>query len=375
MVDKDSKDVSQMVLAAKNGNWDEVFAILSNKPNLVNCIPEDRAWAALHQATWWKNENAVKRLLKCPACDSEVKTKQDRAGEVGPGKTALWIAQNFRRSAQISNILENYLKEERKHRFEGDIPTYVTEDRGERMDMEGLPLLLLTLANYKKTFHPSQISPGHAFNATMKEIFGYEDTGTHWRDAKEKICFSIGAFDRESAKDLLKQKTESDFFAKMVNLYTGNHLYRQVNESLRREGLEKYKAKAEDLALGPYTLFLDVLLFYWPALPGVATTTYRGTHLQDADLQKYKVGIKFIWLNFVSSSTTKEGSFSGNVKFEIDNSMPDASLWRPRSIKKFSVYPNEDEALYPAGAEFEVTSKTYSGSVTTIKLKLLNPLQ
>lgn len=377
MVDNDVKDASQLVLAAKGGNWDEVFTILGSKPNLINCIPEGRAWATLHHAVCWQNEAAVRKLLECPACDSEVKTKQDQANEVGPGKTAMTIAQTFRKNTCIAGILEDHFKRQRTERFMGKIPSYVTAESGRQMDRDGLPLLLLTLTSYKQTFHPSKIPAGQVFSAIMKEIFGYEDVGAHWRDAKEKVCFSIGAFDKDIAENLLKHTTEDDFYASIVNIYTrnSNGLYRKVNEALRREGLEQYKAKGEDLLLGPYTLLLDVLLFYWPELaPGVATTTYRGMHLNETDMEMYKVGTKFVWLSFVSSSTTKDASYTGNVKFEIDNSTPDAELWRPRSIKKFSNFPDEEEALYPAGAEFEVTSHTSDGSMTSIKLRLINPL-
>ena len=58
--------------------------------------------------------------------------------------------------------------------------------------------------------------------------------------------------------------------------------------------------------LGPYALLLEVLLFYWPeVVPGVATSTYRGMHLNKTDIEMYKVGMKFVWLSFISSSTTK----------------------------------------------------------------------
>lgn len=110
MVDNDAKDASQLVLAAKGGNWDEVFTILGSKPNLINCIPEGRAWATLHHAVCWQNEAAVRKLLECPACDSEVKTKQDQANEVGPGKTAMTIAQTFRKNTCIAGILEDHFK-------------------------------------------------------------------------------------------------------------------------------------------------------------------------------------------------------------------------------------------------------------------------
>ena len=214
MVENNTKDIGQLVLAAKGGSWDDVFAILGKKTNLVNCIPEDRAWATLHHAVCWQNEDAVQKLLECLACDSEVKTKQDRANEVGPGQTALMIAQTFRKNARIAGILEDHFKKQRSDRFVGKLPSYVTAERGQQMDKDGLPLLLLTLASYKKIFHPSQISTGQAFNSIMKEIFGYEDTGTHWKDTKEKICFSIGVFDKHIAEKLLEHKTENDFFCK-----------------------------------------------------------------------------------------------------------------------------------------------------------------
>ena len=65
----------KMVLASKSGYWDTVWEILNRKPYLVNCIPEERAWAVLHQAVWWKDAIAVKKILAVPGCDSELLTK------------------------------------------------------------------------------------------------------------------------------------------------------------------------------------------------------------------------------------------------------------------------------------------------------------
>ena len=83
-------------------------------------------------------------------------------------------------------------------------------------------------------------------------------------------------------------------------------------------------------------------------------------------------------LSFIYSLTTKDDSYTGNynVKFELENGMPVAELWQSRSIKKISEFPEEEEALYLAGAEFEVTSHTLlsDGSVTSIKLRLIHPL-
>ena len=65
----------KMTMAAKYGEWDTVWEILNRKPYFVNCIPEERAWAILHQAVWWKDVIAVKKILAVPGCDSELLTK------------------------------------------------------------------------------------------------------------------------------------------------------------------------------------------------------------------------------------------------------------------------------------------------------------
>ena len=297
-VEEDAKDISRMVLAAKNGNWTDVFIILDRKPRIINCIPEDRAWGALHQAAWYEDGERVTKLLSYRTCDSEIKTKQDRSNESGPGKTPLWIAQNLKRNDRVADILDRFQREQRKQRFGGSIPTYVTAKDGKKMDRSGLPLLLQSLANYKKTFHPRNVSPSEAFSRLLEEVFHYVADSTHWKHAMEKTSSSIRAFDVEAGRflseDKISPKTtdEQRFFARTVKLYTLDHIYREVNKSLRREGQRgPYKPTADDLALGPYTLLLDVLLFYWGELNPVSDMTYRGMTLSSSDLEQYKIGI------------------------------------------------------------------------------------
>ena len=81
------------------------------------------------------------------------------------------IAETFRKNARITGILEDHFKKQRRERFTGKIPSYMTAEKGQQMDKDGLPLLLLILASYKKIFHPSKIRAGEAFSAVMKEIF------------------------------------------------------------------------------------------------------------------------------------------------------------------------------------------------------------
>ena len=79
-IHQDSKDVNDMVYSAKYGNreWGKVHAILKHKPYLVNCIPERRSYAVLHQAAWWGSRTNVDKLLNYSSCDSEV---QSRGGD------------------------------------------------------------------------------------------------------------------------------------------------------------------------------------------------------------------------------------------------------------------------------------------------------
>lgn len=387
-IDDDAKDINDMVLQAKNGQWTGVYSILDCKKYIINCIPEDRAWGALHQAAYLQNEGAVRKLLSYPTCDWEIKTKQDWNNESGPGKTPEWIATNLRKNATIASILKSYHANIWKERFGGKIPTYTTYQDGEQMDMKGPPLLVFTLANFKKTFHPSSISIGEAFKRILKETFDFEAAGTHWKHAMEKVSFSIDAFDVVAGKFLATDEPSSDttdeqrFFARTVKLYSKDHIYREVNESLRRQSLVacgSYKPTADDLALGPYSLLLDVLLFYWNELTQVSDITYRGMGLNENDLKKYSIGTRFIWLNFVSSSKKRSVgiNFATNVLFEISNDTSGADYWRPRDLSHAYLDLHEyqeEEALYPAGAEFEVTAKDQQAIdhklLTVIKLKL-----
>ena len=376
-IDQDSKDVNDMVYSAKYGNWSKVHAILKHKPYLVNCIPERRSYAVLHQAACWGSRTDVDELLNYSSCDSEV---QSRGGDFWPEcKKASEIAAN-KGFLEIEVVLNKHSKEKRAKRFGGEIPTYVTAQAGVEMDKKGLPLLLLTIANYKQTLHPANIDMHETFMHLMKDIFDYTDTSNHWKKAKEKISSSISAFCKASGDELRQKSTnEKEFHTNIIRLYT-RHIYRVANEALRREGQEKYKATGDDLALGPYVLMLDILLFYWKDLKSVSSTTYRGMSLSENDLKKYSVGTQFVWLSFVSSSLNRYVAevFLGKAKnptiFEIFNDAEDVECWRPRLISGYSAYKAEDEAVYPAGAEFEVISKRKENAITTIKLKLKNPI-
>jgi hypothetical protein len=51
--------------------------------------------------------------------------------------------------------------------------------------------------------------------------------------------------------------------------------------------------------------------------------------------------------------------FFGNVEFVFNNSRE--SIWSPRRIEEYSLYPEEEEALYPPTAMFSVTETREKG--------------
>ena len=373
-VDQHSKDVDNMVWAAKYGEWNTVEDILKNKPYLINCIPQHRKWAVVHQAAWWGNECAIKNMLQCPSFDSEVNT---RGGEFWPKCTkAAGIAEK-KGFTKVAKILRNFRDNERQDRFSGTMPTFVTAP----IKDYAIPLFLLSVASYKQALHPDDIGVKKAFKDVMEEVYKYTWEREHWEEAKKVICSSLLSYCK-AASDYLQHHSsnEDKFHSSIIKLYTKGYIYREVNDALRKEGQlqRKFKATGDDVAVGPYALMLDILLFFWKDLTKETRKTYRGMDLQDDDLKKYQVGTQFVWLSFVSSSTNREKANEfGNVLFVISNDTPEAKLWCPRNIHCHSMFPGEMEAIYPAGAEFKVTKVTKHKEITKekyeIELKLMSP--
>ena len=52
-----------------------MWSTLDKKPYLVNSNPKERAREILHQAVWWRNVDAVNKILGIPGCNSELLTK------------------------------------------------------------------------------------------------------------------------------------------------------------------------------------------------------------------------------------------------------------------------------------------------------------
>ena len=377
-IELESTKVKDLVLAAKQGKWENVFSILATYPHLINAIPEDRRWGVLHQAVWWNKQDNIKNLLKLPTCDSRTLTKEAMS-EVGETSacTPFEIAQKYGYT-QIGKLLEEHSNILTSEEDVEDLPTF--HYKNSDVQLKGLGLLKITLASYRQTFCPFTINKDKPLSVVMEEIFEYVDTNQNWLAVKEKTFDSLYTVCQPAAQSLKNAKTKEDFYFKIINGYTNEdtQLYMYLNIALRRQEERSYRPTARDLGLGPYILMFHLLLMYWNKLVPEKLTTYRKILVKEADCRRYQRGTQFVWLSFVSSSVdlNKAEPFptcvpSGELKitFIIENSTP--SRWRPRNVESFAQYV-EQERVYPAGAEFIVTGRSEVNGITNVHLKLLD---
>ena len=158
----------------------------------------------------------------------------------------------------------------------------------------------------------------------------------------------------------------------MIKIY--DSYYSELNKCLREHPRTLPDVDTENTAYRLYTALLNALLLYgrFPGITEPCTgTTCRGVRLSKTNLQKYKkIGYKFSWLYFTSSSMNNTSRFGGNCVFIFDNTTK--CPWNPRGIEGISQYSSELEYLYPCGAQFEVISFHVEDKETRIHLKLIN---
>ena len=367
-IEEDSKDVQEAVYSAKYGDWDTVFSKLKKKPFLVNCIPEGRSWGILHQAVYWNDIEAVRKILNNKACDALIKTKKCRAGEVGPSSTAVDIVETLGSSERIKSMIKDNIARDRKARFSSHLTHVVSRKNGEQ-NIAKLPLFIREIVLYKNTLlHDKDIGPDDHLVDLLKRIFDNEIY--EWRSIEHMLHQSLYGFDKAAAEEINGAQTRYDFFREVIKLYTGNRVYRETNKALKREFPPKYKPTAEDLALGLFALLLDLVLAFWKSLDSANFKTYRGVSGKDGT---YKKDNEIMFNGFVSTSKDKDTAefFTGGygTVFEFDNSEETRS--RPKSIKAYSQLEGEDEYIYAIGAEFRVTHVQETSAYRYVYLKLL----
>ena len=326
---------------AKSKNWKKLFSLLDKWKNLVNKTDPDTGMAPLHYAAEANDVEAVQKILYYPASDPAVKTSIESS--YGAEQTAAMITTSDEVKAAI-RWKEKKLQEE--HTSE---PTYVS------IHDSNLILMRYTaqaMEEYKGDICDDDLNLEYlkVFPEMGMFIFDFINLGDNWKRARDVVLKEIHGFDATLSESLAKTTDIEPFSKKLIRWYTTNNIYKELNEELRNQSInkpntEKFKAYS---ALTNTILLQNVL-----KQPVYTQKTFRRMDLKESEIQRYSKGKEFSWLSFTSSSSKKKESFSENCMFVIDNSQ--SCVWSPRGISSFSAYQAELEYLYPCGAQFRVT--------------------
>lgn len=125
--------------------------------------------------------------------------------------------------------------------------------------------------------------------------------------------------------------------------YTGMG-YTDLNEALRSEALDASQAAR-----------VDALKAALSKLPPYEGSVVRGTNLPPEVLAQYRPGEYIVEKAFLSTTkdpvVAQSSAFAGNVEFRIVS-------FTGRDVSAFSMYPAEQEILFPANTRFLILRKT-----------------
>lgn len=213
---------------------------------------------------------------------------------------------------------------------------------------------------------------------------------THWSDHLNYFWYSVATEEPhntcENDFDLLKKEvvlglrncgflSQADEVEYCLNEVEINHtiirqytdetnLYKFVNSELRLchyiqnepEPTKKF-IKTHSCKLSAWILQLNTAIRRETVY---TDTAYRGAMLTLDEIKMYKdnVGEIIIWSPFVSASKKKTECLDGNVLFQIrtESFISAYDKRYPRSISHLSVFPYEDEVLYPIACAYRIKS-------------------
>lgn len=149
----------------------------------------------------------------------------------------------------------------------------------------------------------------------------------------------------------------------LIRLYTDETpLYHEMNAALREDDLSKMKifgAFIKELQEAFLTDQIDQILTPFRG------TVWRGITVPDLDkaLKDYQPNKDFVWSAFTSTTTQKDVALDfGNIVFEIRCDPPEGFYkdkiyeYAPANIQAFSIFPDEEEILFPPNVKFRVQS-------------------
>lgn len=177
----------------------------------------------------------------------------------------------------------------------------------------------------------------------------------------------------DQAEEILNCNNEDELNRLIIRQYTDESpLYYEINEILRYchnyqtgpeigEGnVKKYEAK-----LAPWILQLNSAIRTQPYYTKVA---YRGCDLSDQEIEQYRINEIFVWSSFISASKSIASCLGGNVLFEIftESVMSINDKRYARDISYYSVYPDEEEVLFPLACAYRVHYIKEENGITKI---------
>ncbi|VDI32114.1 Hypothetical predicted protein [Mytilus galloprovincialis] len=256
----------------------------------------------------------------------------------------------------------NHLKNSRYKRN-----TFELEECGAKIAKHGIDLINFGIKTIYNDVQSSTVEIRNNFYDALHNL--YQLSGTQ-PGVRQFVTTELYKFkNRIHNKEF---KDYSSFNEAVIHFYTTYYAYREINTCLREHQCITKSLTQNEEYLAPYSAVLMSVLLYWPVLKVETGTTYRGIHLEPQQIDEFIEGLKFTWPSFISSSRNEAGASFKNFPciFVFDNS--EVSLWSPKRIAKYAYDPNQDEALYPPGVQFQVIRKQENADgKTRIYLKLI----
>lgn len=384
-----NRELSKMVYNAKQGDWQKVYSILNSHPILVNMIPTERAWSALHQAVYHRNVEVIKKLISYKECDVFIRAKGDLGGSGVVGMTPRALAEKFKYS-EIANILkEAENNTERKNR-----KAILATTKEAMLFKNQYSLFYIALAQYKEILLGPGAMDAKNLNSTsiLREVFNYQSK--NWKKTQLLIRENLVAYteNADHRENVWFETTGScaGFYTEIIKLYTseqdllykGLGIYEHFNNHLRQTF---FLEDGSCLLLLPFLILFQCVLLFWDHIKSWTGASYRGMVLSDVDVQYYKskVGLPIEWMSFTSASVKKNIAEHRTEAVSLTKKMTKTlfimtnnkcqTAWQPKLLGDESSYSSEQEVVYPAGAIFKITKITYENNRMNVRMDLAGP--
>lgn len=195
-------------------------------------------------------------------------------------------------------------------------------------------------------------------------IFGLRDSGFPLQADEIMHCCN----ETELNYVIINQYTDETNLHKVVNqeLRTCHHIQKEPNPT-------NIFLKEKSSKLSAWILQLNTAIRHEAEY---TDTAYRGATLTPSQINEYRDNINeiVIWAPFISASKNKSECMEGNVLFQIrtESSISEYNKRFPRSISHLSVFPYEDEVIYPIACAYRIIAIEDKRNKTVISLSTVD---